>query len=130
MFLSLLLKKLLLRLPLASFSNKYNLRRYMFRFDSTMHRLRSIGFWEAISSILLFGVAMPLKYVWGNDVLIRPVGMVHGILWMGYVGLAFLAQIDYKWSWKLTGWLLVASIVPAGPFVADAKLLKDYEGNK
>lgn len=100
----------------------------MFRFDSTLHRLRSIGTWEAISSILLFGVAMPLKYIWGNDALIRPIGMAHGILWMGYVGLAFLAQLDIKWSWKLTGWLIVASIVPAGPFVADAKLLKGYEG--
>lgn len=99
----------------------------MFRFDNTLHRLRSVGFWEAISSILLFFVAMPLKYVWGNDVLIRPIGMTHGILWMAYVGLALLAQLDYKWSWKLTGWLVVASIVPAGPFVADAKLLKDYE---
>jgi integral membrane protein len=96
----------------------------IFRFDNTLYRLRSIGFWEACSSILLFGVAMPLKYIWGDDVLIRPIGMVHGILWMAYVGLAFLGQIDYKWSWKLTAWLIVASIVPAGPFVADARLLK------
>ena len=98
----------------------------MFKFDSTLHRLRSIGFWEAISSILLFFVAMPLKYIWDTDVLIRPVGMAHGILWMAYVGLAVLGQIDYKWSWKLTGWLIVASIVPAGPLVADAKLLKGH----
>jgi len=99
----------------------------MLKFDSTLHRLRSVGFWEAISSILLFFVAMPLKYIWGNDVLIRPIGMGHGILWMAYVGLALLGQMDYKWSWKLTGWLVLASIVPAGPFVADAKLLKSYE---
>ena len=99
----------------------------MFRFDSTLHRLRSIGNLEAISSILLFFVAMPLKYVWGNDVLIRPIGMTHGILWMAYVGLSFLGQADYKWSIKLTAWLIVASIVPAGPFVADAKLLKAHE---
>lgn len=70
---------------------------------------------------------MPMKYIGGDDVLIRPVGMVHGILWMAYVGLALLGQLDYKWSWKLTGWLIVASIVPAGPLVADAKLLKSYE---
>lgn len=99
----------------------------MCRFDNTLHRLRTIGFWEATSSILLFGVAMPLKYIWGNEVLIRPVGMAHGILWMAYVGLALLAQMDYNWSWKLTGWLIVASIVPAGPFVADATLLRHYE---
>ena len=54
----------------------------MFRFDSTLRRLRSVGTWEAISSILLFGVAMPLKYIGGDDALIRPIGMAHGILWM------------------------------------------------
>jgi len=107
---------------------KRHLKANMFRFDSTLHRLRSVGTWEAVSSILLFGVAMPLKYIWGNDMLIRPIGMAHGVLWMIYVGFAFLGQMDYKWSWKLTAWLLVASIVPAGPFVADAKLLKPYEG--
>lgn len=99
----------------------------MFQFDNTLHRLRSVGTWEAISSILLFGVAVPLKYVWGNDMLIHPIGMAHGILWMAYVGFAFLGQMDYKWSWKLTGWLMLASIVPAGPLVADPKLLKPYE---
>ena len=99
----------------------------LFRFDSTLHRLRSSGFWEATSSILLFGVAMPLKYIWGDDFLIRPIGMIHGILWMIYVGFALRAQIAYRWPWKLTGWLLLASIIPAGPFVADAKLLREYE---
>jgi integral membrane protein len=96
----------------------------MFRFDTTLQRLRSVGFWEACSSTLLFGVAMPLKYIWGEEVLIRPVGMAHGLLWMAYVGLACLGQAEYKWSWKLTGWLVVASIVPAGPFIADARLLR------
>ena len=55
----------------------------MFRFDNTLDSLRSIGFWEAISSILLFGVAMPMKYIWGEDMLIRPIGMAHDLLWMG-----------------------------------------------
>lgn len=99
----------------------------MFRFDNTLNRLRSSGFFEGWSAILLFFVAMPLKYIWANDMLIRPIGMVHGILWMLYVGFAFLGQLDYKWSWKLTAWLVLASLIPGGPFVADTKLLKDYE---
>lgn len=99
----------------------------MFRFDNTLHRLRSFGFFEGWSSILLFFVAMPLKYIWGNDMLIRPIGMGHGILWMLYVGFAFLGQLDYKWSLKLTSWLLLASLIPGGPFIADAKLLKSCE---
>ena len=99
----------------------------MFRFDSTLNSLRSIGTWEAISSILLFFLAMPLKYICGEDLLIQPVGMVHGILWVFYVSMALIGQIKYNWSCKLTVWLMIASIVPAGPLVADAKLLRDYK---
>ena len=99
----------------------------MLKFDNTLHRLRSIGFWEAVSSILLFGIAMPVKYIGGNDFLIPSIGMAHGILWIAYVSLAILGQLDYKWKWQLTAWLILASILPAGPLIADAKLLKDFE---
>jgi len=99
-------------------------------FDSTLNRLRSLGTLEAISSILLFFVAMPLKYIWDWPHAIRPVGMTHGILWMAYVGFALLGQVDYKWSWKITGWLFLASLIPFGPFVADAKLLNQVKTMK
>ena len=99
----------------------------MFQFDSTLNSLRSIGTWEAISSILLFFLAMPLKYIWGEDLLIQPVGLIHGILWVAYVAMAIIGQIKCNWGCKLTVWLMIASIVPAGPFVADAKLLCNYK---
>lgn len=96
-------------------------------FDNTFHRLRSVGSWEAISYLLLLFVAMPLKYVWDWPDAVRVVGMAHGILWMAYIGLALLGQWDYKWSWKVTGWLFLASLLPFGPFVAEAKLLRRIE---
>ena len=99
----------------------------MFQFDSTLNCLRSTGTWEAISSILLFFLAMPLKYIWEQDLLIRPVGMAHGILWVIYVAMTITGQIKYKWGYKLTMWLMIASIVPAGPIIADAKLLRNFK---
>ncbi len=99
----------------------------MFQFDSTLNCLRSTGTWEAISSILLFFLAMPLKYIWEEDLLIRPVGMAHGILWIIYVAMTITGQIKYKWGYKLTVWLMIASIVPAGPIIADAKLLRNFK---
>lgn len=99
----------------------------MFQFDSTLNCLRSIGTWEAISSIILFFLAVPLKYIWGEDLLIQPVGMVHGILWFVYVAMAITGQIKYNWGCKLTVLLTIASIVPAGPLIADAKLLRNYK---
>lgn len=99
----------------------------MFKFDTTLSRLRVIGVLEAISYLLLLGVAMPLKYIWGWPEAVRVVGMAHGILWMAYIGLALLGQLDYKWPWKVTWWLFVASLLPFGPFVADSKLLSKVD---
>jgi len=99
----------------------------MFKFDTTLHLLRTVGTWEAISYLLLLGIAMPLKYVWGYEQAVRFVGMAHGILWMTYVSLAVLGQMDYRWSYKTTVWLFIASLLPFGPFIADAKLLKGKE---
>lgn len=96
-------------------------------FDNTLTRLRSVGSWEAVSYLLLLFVAMPLKYIWGWPEAVRVVGMAHGILWIAYIGLAALGQLDYKWSWKVTAWLFVASLLPFGPFVAEAKLLRKVE---
>ena len=96
----------------------------MFKFDTTLTRLRSVGIFEAISFLLLLGVAMPLKYAFGQPEMVRIVGMAHGVLWILYVGLAGLGQIDYKWPLKTTALLVIASMLPFGPMIADAKLLK------
>lgn len=97
------------------------------KFDNTLNRLRSIGTLEAISYLLLLGVAMPLKYLFDLPLAVRVVGMAHGFLWMAYIGFAILGQLDYKWSSKTTLWLFIASLLPFGPFVADAKLLRNVK---
>ncbi|MEZ7843704.1 MAG: DUF3817 domain-containing protein [Opitutales bacterium] len=99
----------------------------MFKFGSSLNRLCRVGILEAISCLLRLGVAMPLKYAFGQPEMVRIVGMAHGVLWMLYVGLAALGQIDYKWPLKTTALLLIASMLPFGPIVADAKLLKKIE---
>ena len=98
-----------------------------FQFDTTLSRLRSVGFWEGLSSIALFFVAMPLKYFADMDFLIRPVGMVHGLLWIAFVALAVIGQTEYRWSPKTTVYLFIASLLPAGPLFVDGPLLKPFE---
>ena len=70
------------------------------KFDTTLNRLRTTGTWEAISYLALLGIAMPMKYAFDMPLAVRIVGMAHGLLWMLYVGLTFLGQLDYKWSFK------------------------------
>jgi integral membrane protein len=89
-----------------------------------MHNIfRLAGWLEGLSYILLLGVAMPLKYVWGDPSWVRVVGMAHGLLFIAYVGLAFVLYDREDWSVRKLAAALVASLLPFGPFVFDAKFL-------
>ena len=90
-------------------------------------RLRFVGWWEGASFLLLLGVAMPLKYLAGDAGAVRTVGMAHGILFILYILAALQAAVQYHWTVKRTLTILVASVLPAGPFIADAKVLRQAQ---
>jgi integral membrane protein len=92
--------------------------------QSPVGRLRVIGFLEGLSFLVLLGIAMPLKYLADEPGAVRVVGMAHGVLFLLYVAAVIQAALEYGWRLKITALLLIASLLPFGPFVADAKLLK------
>ena len=81
--------------------------------------LRVVGFLEGISFLLLLFIAMPLKYILGNAVLVKYVGMGHGVLFMIFLAVLFIVCEKQKWSIKVFIYGLIASILPFGPFVFD-----------
>ena len=81
--------------------------------------LRVVGFLEGISFLLLLFIAMPLKYILGNAVLVKYVGMGHGVLFMIFLAVLFIVCEKQKWSIKVFIYGLMASILPFGPFVFD-----------
>ncbi len=83
------------------------------------------GFLEGISAILLFFVAMPMKYIFDDKSLIRPIGMAHGILFTIFILLAVMLKIEQKWGWKKFAIICVCAIVPLGTFYVDRKYLKN-----
>lgn len=86
--------------------------------------LRIVGFMEGISFLLLLFIAMPLKYIWDNPILVKYVGMGHGILFIVFLAVLFVVCEKQKWSIKMFILGLIASILPFGPFVFDHKLKK------
>jgi integral membrane protein len=84
---------------------------------------RTTGWLEGLSYILLLGVAMPLKYVYGEPLMVRVVGMAHGLLFLAYLGLAFAMYDRENWSMKKLAGAFLASLLPFGPFVFDWKFL-------
>lgn len=57
--------------------------------------------------------------------LLFPIGMAHGVLFIGYVLLAIMLKIELNWDWKKFGIILVASLLPFGTFYVEQKYLKN-----
>ncbi len=84
---------------------------------------RVVGFLEAVSFLLLLGVAMPLKYLYHRPEFVSVVGMAHGLLFLLYCHAAVTLASQEKWPAKQTVLALVAAFLPAGPFIFDRKYL-------
>ncbi len=52
-----------------------------------------------------------------------PIGMTHGVLFIGYVALAFLITKSQKWSLGTLSIVLVASLLPLATFFVEKKYL-------
>lgn len=78
---------------------------------------------EGISLLLLFFFAMPLKYIFETPEYIRPIGMTHGLLFIGYIILAIMLKIEKNWTGKKFGIIAVASVIPFGTFYVEKKYL-------
>ena len=81
--------------------------------------LRRLGFVEGISTLVLFGVAMPLKYVAGLPIAVRIAGSVHGFLFVWLVVMLLMATRRVPISRLLAVAGILAAVVPFGPFVFD-----------
>lgn len=84
--------------------------------------LRIIGLLEGISFLLLLFIAMPMKYILDNPVLVKYVGMGHGVLFILFLIVLFTVCERQKWSIYMFILGLIASILPFGTFVFDRKL--------
>ncbi|MDI9309459.1 MAG: DUF3817 domain-containing protein [Limnohabitans sp.] len=54
-----------------------------------------------------------------------PVGMSHGVLFIGYIILAMLLMKPQKWDFKTLAIILGASLIPFGTFYIEKKYLRD-----
>lgn len=86
--------------------------------DSISH-LRFVGKIEAISFLLLIGIAMPLKYLAGQPMAVKLTGWIHGVLFVAFCFALLRVMREARWSLARGAALFVAALLPFGPFVAD-----------
>ncbi len=88
----------------------------------TLRTLRRVSLTEAVSYLLLLGIAMPLKYAFGMPMAVKVLGMVHGLLFLVLTWLLVRARIDHFWSLGRLFTLFAASFVPLVPFWLDDRV--------
>ena len=82
---------------------------------------RLIAFLEGLSYLLLLFVASPLKHFYDDPYYVKLLGMPHGILFIGYLILAYLIKKRMKWHKNVFFIVLLCSIIPFGTFYVEYK---------
>lgn len=91
-------------------------------------KIRLMGFLEGLSFVALMGVGMPLKYLYGEPLVVRITGPVHGILFVALCLLLAQAVLEKGWSGKKGTIVFAAALFPFGPFFIDRWLKREQEG--
>ncbi|MCP5558200.1 MAG: DUF3817 domain-containing protein [Verrucomicrobiaceae bacterium] len=84
--------------------------------------LRRLSLVEAISFLVLLGIAMPLKYIWGMPLAVRIVGMIHGLLFLAFCWGLNNVLSHTRWPFSRVVLVFIASFIPFVPFFLDRKM--------
>jgi len=84
--------------------------------------LRQVALAEAVSYLVLLGIAMPLKYWFHQPWAVKITGMIHGILFVVFCGALLKVLLEARWPFGRAALIFAASFVPLLPFFLDRKL--------
>jgi len=82
---------------------------------------RLIALLEGVSYILLLFIAVPIKYLNGDQYYVQLLGMPHGLLFVLYVLMSFRIRKSMGWGPYSLIVVLVSSIIPFGTFYIDRR---------
>ena len=100
---------------------------------------RIIAFWEAVSAVILFFIAMPIKYVFKGMLNIPDdiangfstiVGGIHGGLFTIFILMLLVCWQTYNWSIIRVLKYAVLSVFPVVSFWIEKDVKKELELNK
>lgn len=81
--------------------------------------LKIVGFLEGVSFLVLLGIAIPVRYFFGNGSLVPYAGMAHGVLFLAFLAVLLIACHKKNWPVTMFVFGLIAAVLPFGTFVFD-----------
>jgi integral membrane protein len=92
--------------------------------------LRLVARAEGASFLALLLIAMPIKYIFHVALLVRILGGLHGVLFLGFGSALFRATLEQKWSMRHAMRLGLLSLLPFGFLAIDRHLLVEPQENE
>lgn len=91
---------------------------------------RVIALIEGVSTVLLFLVAMPLKYFGDWPHLVPPVGQAHGVLWILYTLAIPICLLGRGFTVLELLRTFLAGLIPLGTFLNDGLIRRGAKRNR
>ena len=92
---------------------------------TSVGRLRLIGILDGTSLLVLLFIAMPLKYMADQPLMVPYTGWAHGLLFVLFMLAAFMVYIERSWPFTKLLLAFLAAFFPFGTFLFDARLKKE-----
>ena len=87
-------------------------------------KFRTVALIEAVSYLALLVATFVKRVIEGPDV-VPVLGPIHGILFLAYVLLTLMVREEQGWTLGQTLIVLIASAIPFGAFVVNARMVHD-----
>ena len=91
----------------------------MLSFKTPVSRVVSVGRIEGVSTLVLFFIAMPLKYFADQPMAVTYVGWIHGVLFISLAVVTFVAWINKFLSFGQATLVAIGALFPFGPFIVE-----------
>ena len=93
---------------------------FMLRIFKNVAILEGISFLILIANMLINKANNPELY----HIILKPLGWIHGALFIGYVVLTVLLKKSQEWDYKTTLIILGASLLPFATFYVERKYIQ------
>ena len=92
--------------------------------ETVLRDYRVAAWVTGIGLVILVFVAMPLKYFFGQPLLVAVVGMAHGFLYMAYIVSTLMLAERCRWRPVDAVVILLAGTIPIASFVAERQVTR------
>lgn len=89
--------------------------------------LRLFSILDGLSFVILLYFAIYEKRILGDETAVRIPGMVHGVIFTGFLVFLYLTMEKRQWPIKRAGLVFLCALIPFAPFFLESSLKKEQE---